>query len=247
MFIICAVLILIPAPSLDNETGEKNTGAVLSDTSSNFLDGNYEGCSRDGYTGENFWGHIKITVESGSFTDIWFTIRDSSLHEPVDSMYGVNHYSGSPLYMQQCVEDGHGIEIYPQLLMESQSLDAIDAITGATWSCNIFIASAEKALEGARIHTHVDENPDHAGALMKIVPNPFHSELAFEYNVSEPCFVKLSVYNSEGRLIKHLVNQEQQAGHYSISWNDCSSDGVYFGSLSTGNKVYCSKLVRAGR
>jgi len=150
--------------------------------------------------------------------------------------------------LQQCVEDGHGIEIYPQLLMELQNLDRIDAISGATWSCNNFITSAEKALEGARIPTYVDENPDHAGkALMKIVPNPFHSELAFEYNLSEPCFVKLSVYNSEGRLIKLLVNQEQHAGQYSIRWNDCSSEGVYFGSLSTGKKIYCSKFVRAGR
>ena len=111
------------------------------DTSSNYLDGLYTGHSRSIYSSEPYWGHVRIEIANGTFTDIFFVIRDSSRHENVDSLYGINHYASNPAYQQQCVNDGHGIEIYPQQLLESQNLDNIDCISGATWSHNIFIAS----------------------------------------------------------------------------------------------------------
>jgi major membrane immunogen (membrane-anchored lipoprotein) len=115
-----------------------------------YPDGTYKGQSRGNYNGETYWGHVQFTIVKGEFTVIQFAVRDSAFHEPVDSLYGVIHFSDNPMYMQQCVEEEHGIENYPKKLLELQDIDKIDAVTGATWSYNIFIASAEDALKNAK-------------------------------------------------------------------------------------------------
>lgn len=227
------------------QNAEAGDQAMKSDTSANYLDGTYEGCSRNGYTSENFWGHIRLTISGGAFTDIWFTIRDSSSHEPVDSMYGVNHYSEYPIYMQQCVEDGHGIENYPRVLLETQNFDDVDAVSGATWSYNIFIASAREALKDA-------EKPDFAGDPRNLLsamdfsvsPNPFNSSLDVEYNLSGPCPVNISIYDSYGHLLKELENKIQTRGSHVAKWNGYAPAGIYFCCLRSGTHLICRKLIK---
>ena len=119
----------------------------------NLSDGIYEGYSRSVYTSENFWGHAKVKVINGKFTDIWFTIRDSTAHESVDSLYGVKHYSDNAMYMQQCVDDGNGIKNYPKEFIRKQNVDEVDAVTGATWSYRIFKASVQEALKKSPVKT----------------------------------------------------------------------------------------------
>jgi major membrane immunogen (membrane-anchored lipoprotein) len=113
----------------------------------NYQDGIYEGKSQDGYAGmEPFWGIVRIKVEKGVFTSVNFMIRDTSIHECVDSVYGINHYASYPAYQVQCVKDGNGIKTYPKKLLQTQDISKVDATSGATWSYNIFKASVKDAL-----------------------------------------------------------------------------------------------------
>jgi len=163
-------------------------------------------------------------------------------------MYGVSHYAGNPEYMQQCVNEEHGIEAYPQLLMESQNFDNVDAITGATWSYNIFMASAELALQDAHKPTLINDNRDENDiSVIHVLPNPFYSVVALEYSLAESSQVNIGIFDSQGKLIKQLVSQAQPAGHYSLQWDDCPSAGLYYCCLQTNNKVYCSKLINTGK
>jgi major membrane immunogen (membrane-anchored lipoprotein) len=141
-------LILFTASSFCNGQDLKNADKALQDTSINYKDGTYEGKSRAYYTGEPFWGSVQITLLNGSFSDIRFTIRDSSLHETFNGDYE-KHFQGNPLYIQQCRNDWNGVQTYPKKLSEIQNLDKIDAMSGATWSYNIFKASAKEALKSA--------------------------------------------------------------------------------------------------
>jgi len=113
-----------------------------------YKDGIYVGTSRSLYISEPFWGKVCMTIENGSFTSISFGIRDSSLHETFTGEYK-KHYEGNPLYVQQVINDWHGVQAYPKKLLKKQNPGKVDCITGATWSYNIFQASLKEALMDA--------------------------------------------------------------------------------------------------
>jgi major membrane immunogen (membrane-anchored lipoprotein) len=122
------------------------------------MDGKYEGQSRHTYVDEPYWGSVRITVKNRSFTEIVFMIRDSNLHETFNENYE-KHFQGNPVYMQQCRNDWKGVQVYPKKLIESQNPDKIDAMSGATWSYNIFKASTKEALKNAKKQTDILTTP----------------------------------------------------------------------------------------
>jgi major membrane immunogen (membrane-anchored lipoprotein) len=119
------------------------------DTIKSYSDGKYSGQSRYTYTDEPYWGNVSFTLKNGLFTGIDFLIRDSALHEPFDSLYA-KYFKDNELYIQQCRNDWKGVQSYPKKLMETQNIDKLDAISGATWSYNIFKASVKEALKMAK-------------------------------------------------------------------------------------------------
>lgn len=206
-----------------------------------YPDGIYEGKSRDGYTGEPFWGIVKIKVENGAFATINFKIRDTSIHESVDSMYGIHHYPTFPVYQLQCIKDGNGIKTYPRKLLETQDMDKVDAMSGATWSYNIFKASVKAALPENQ--TGILKENDADKISIKAYPNPYHSGVIIEYHLITKSQVNLSIFNEEGQLIKQLVNEIQALGPHTVRWEDCSPKGIYFYRLQAGDAVLKGPLL----
>ena len=141
-------MILILTSSIYKSKYQNQHDIIVQDTLIKYHDGIFEGQSRDIYTGEPFWGKIRITIENGSFTKINFMIRDSNLHETIKKKYK-KHYKGNPEYIKQVKNDSKGIQTYPKKLLKTQDINKIDATSGATWSYNIFKASAEEALKKA--------------------------------------------------------------------------------------------------
>lgn len=113
-----------------------------------YRDGIYNGSSRAIYTDEPYYGFVKIEVENGEITLVNFSVRDSSKHEYFDAAYE-KYFAGNEKYVQQCRNDWKGIQSYPDSLIKYQDLNEVDVISGATWSYNIFMASAQKALSSA--------------------------------------------------------------------------------------------------
>jgi major membrane immunogen (membrane-anchored lipoprotein) len=114
-----------------------------------YKDGTYFGQSRAKYIYEPFWGSVHLTLKDGSVTDIRFVIRDSSLHETFDGNYE-KHFIGNAVYTQQSRNDWKGVQLYPKVFSEKQDLNKVDAVSGATWSYNIFKASVNEALKTAK-------------------------------------------------------------------------------------------------
>jgi len=150
--VIVILVILLVSSSFYQGKDLKVFDKVRQDTSGNYPDGKYEGKSRYNYTDEPYWGSVSITVKNGSFTEINFMIRDSNLHETFNEDYE-KHFQGNPVYIEQCRNDWEGVQIYPKKLIESQNPDKIDAVSGATWSYNIFKASTREALKNAKKQT----------------------------------------------------------------------------------------------
>jgi major membrane immunogen (membrane-anchored lipoprotein) len=149
-FIIAGAVTIAICLSSFYSSGNLNTASgEEQDTLHKYADGIYSGQSRFLYTDEPYWGNVRCTIENGNLTSIVFFIRDSALHEQFDGSYE-KHFQGNDLYIQQCKNDWNGVQTYPGKLLETQDIDKLDAVSGATWSYNIFKASVKDALDKAR-------------------------------------------------------------------------------------------------
>jgi hypothetical protein len=72
-------------------------------------------------------------------------------------------------------------------------------------------------------------------------PNPFTSSTTIDYDVPQTQHIAIRIYDIRGRLIKTLMNEEQNAGYKSITWDGTNDDGekvsagVYFYQMHTSN------------
>jgi len=142
------MLIIILKTSVCKAQVENNPDRIRMAAIHLYKDGDYEGKSQGGYTDEPYWGIVNIKIENGIYSQISFMIRDTSLHESLSKKYAV-HFKDNPVYVRQCRKDSKGVKTYPKKLIKHQDIDKVDAISGATWSCNIFKASVNEALKKA--------------------------------------------------------------------------------------------------
>jgi major membrane immunogen (membrane-anchored lipoprotein) len=149
--IVAAAVVLVAAGTLSFHIGGSiNTSSKIEqDTLIKYQDGKYSGTSQSTYTDEPYWGIISFSLKEDQFTGIDFIIRDSVLHEPFDSSYA-KHFKDNDLYIEQCRNDWKGVQSYPKKLIEIQNIDKLDAVSGATWSYNIFRAAVNDALNKAK-------------------------------------------------------------------------------------------------
>ena len=80
-------------------------------------------------------------------------------------------------------------------------------------------------------------------------PNPFNPFTTFQYNLPEKTFVNISIYDMLGRNIKTLINQVQDVGKKSITWDGTNdygktvSAGIYLYQINAGNYIQTKKMV----
>ena len=86
-------------------------------------------------------------------------------------------------------------------------------------------------------------------ALHPNYPNPFNPSTIISYDLAFQSDVSLNIYDMRGRMIRNLVGQTQDAGHYLIEWhgNDNSGNnvgaGVYIYKLSAGSRIFSQKMI----
>ena len=79
--------------------------------------------------------------------------------------------------------------------------------------------------------------------LSQNYPNPFNPETRIDFTLPEKQFVSLRVYNTLGELVGELVNEERDAGNYSVTF-DASNlpSGVYIYRLQTSSFAANKKM-----
>lgn len=81
-------------------------------------------------------------------------------------------------------------------------------------------------------------------ALTQNYPNPFNPNTVISYSVAQDGPVSLKVYNTAGEMVTELVNENQAAGIYNISFNASSlSSGVYFYTLVSNSFTATKKMI----
>ena len=80
--------------------------------------------------------------------------------------------------------------------------------------------------------------------LSQNYPNPFNSETTIKYSVSIPSNVKLEIFNSQGRLIKTLINSYHTTGEYRINYNANElASGIYVYRISNLNNYISHSML----
>lgn len=80
-------------------------------------------------------------------------------------------------------------------------------------------------------------------------PNPFNSATQIQFVLAERSPIKLQVLNIKGQLVKTLLNNALQPGHYSQTWqgnnnnDNLVSSGIYFYKLQTEQSTKIGKMV----
>ena len=87
---------------------------------------------------------------------------------------------------------------------------------------------------------------------LKAMPNPFNESIILRYQVKESCNTSVMVYNSQGQLVKSLVNRKHEAGNYSLEWDALDSKGervrpgVYYCRMISNTNQMSIKLLYLG-
>ena len=81
-------------------------------------------------------------------------------------------------------------------------------------------------------------------SLSQNYPNPFNPTTNINYDIPNSSFVNITVYNELGQKVITLVNKEQKAGKYVVSFNASNlSSGVYFYQLKANDFVQIKKMI----
>ena len=80
-------------------------------------------------------------------------------------------------------------------------------------------------------------------------PNPFNPKTNITYRLQIDCLVSITIYDLLGNVIRHLVNEVQNAGYKKVEWNAIDnlghpvSAGVYIYTLEAGNFRQTKKMI----
>ena len=69
-------------------------------------------------------------------------------------------------------------------------------------------------------------------------PNPFNSTIRLSYGLPEATDVTISIYDLTGRMVESLVNNNQLAGVYDVTWKSAgknTASGIYFVRMLAGD------------
>ncbi|PIS45593.1 MAG: hypothetical protein COT22_04435, partial [Ignavibacteria bacterium CG08_land_8_20_14_0_20_37_9] len=85
--------------------------------------------------------------------------------------------------------------------------------------------------------------------LYQNYPNPFNPATTINFSIAEKSNVQLRVFNLLGEVVKTLVNQNEEAGVHSITWNGLNetgapvNSGIYLLRLEADSQIQMRKMI----
>jgi hypothetical protein len=120
-----------------------------------------------------------------------------------------------------------------------------DVVNGVEYSYTLKAVNYEGNIDefGPALATSFASVPTNF-VLWQNYPNPFNASTVIRYQLSSEEYVTLKVYNIYGQEIASLVEADQKAGTYTVSWTGKGvSSGIYVYTLTAGNYSESKKMV----
>jgi hypothetical protein len=110
-----------------------------------------------------------------------------------------------------------------------------------TYESNTVSTIASKEKLDKRILTNTEKMEYSLGQNF---PNPFNPETKISYTIRESGLVQLKVYDVLGKEVLALVNENKEAGNYSVNF-DASQlpSGVYIYRIQSGEFISSKKMI----
>ncbi|MBK6773219.1 MAG: T9SS type A sorting domain-containing protein [Ignavibacteria bacterium] len=124
-------------------------------------------------------------------------------------------------------------------------IDFINRNIGWNYTYDLYKGIHSTSGGDSTFFTSIDEivlnQPDNF-ILKQNYPNPFNPNTVISYELQVTSFVKLKVFTVQGKEIKTLVNQRQNAGKYNLVFEGSGyTSGIYFYSLFLNGKLEDTK------
>lgn len=71
--------------------------------------------------------------------------------------------------------------------------------------------------------------------LYQNYPNPFNAKTTIEYYLAKPSYISIKIFNLMGKEIATLVNEQKNAGNFSICWDGKDNSGK---AIASGIYIY---------
>ena len=86
--------------------------------------------------------------------------------------------------------------------------------------------------------------------LSQNYPNPFNPSTTINYSLPQPGFIKITIYDKLGRMVRTQVSGYQIGGEHTVVWDgrdskgELVSSGMYFYTLQAGNDIlFCNRMI----
>lgn len=114
-------------------------------------------------------------------------------------------------------------------------------VTGGSWDGIVNFIATIKYANFVGVNPLISSNPTEF-KLYQNYPNPFNPSTTIEYELARKSYSVLTIYDIVGRKIETFFNGIQEPGEYKIILNaEKYSSGIYFYSLSEGNRIIDTK------
>ena len=101
------------------------------------------------------------------------------------------------------------------------------------------------------VQLNAEANIPQSFSLQQNYPNPFNPVTNIIYALPEESHVQVKIFNMRGELVNVLINRQQNAGTYKITWDGTSyngqvlSSGLYFIKIEAGKYSDIKKMIFA--
>ena len=80
--------------------------------------------------------------------------------------------------------------------------------------------------------------------LLTPYPNPFNPATTISFELTKPDFVKIDIYDINGRIVESLVDEMRYAGIHNVVWNATNyPSGIYFVKMNSSNYYATEKVI----
>ena len=134
--------------------------------------------------------------------------------------------------------------------------DNCETVSGCDWVADsvdytaAFFNSMDDCIEACFLASNdvINQLP-HAFNVYNNYPNPFNPVTTLRYDLPEDALVNITIYDIMGRIVRTLINNQQNAGFKSIQWNATNdagsplSAGLYLYKIQADYLVQTRKMV----